>query len=257
MLDKILAMAESAEREGGLAHEAVGSHMRVGLPAAMLRSSETAGLEACTPNVSESSRRTKMQGLFVGALLLGLAIAWFAGLRNDFVPANFGVVEPGKIFRSAQISQQMIRHTLEAHHIGLIVNLANEDTPDLKAEELAARELGVGEVHLGLSGDGLGDPDVYPKAIAEIISANQHGKAVLVHCQSGAQRTGGIIATYRILVEGQSPEQAFAEMRQYGHDPKHNPALIPFIKQHLPHWKMQLEQYRQAALTQPATLALQ
>jgi hypothetical protein len=193
----------------------------------------------------------------LGVLLLvagiGFTITWYAGLRNRFFPVNFGVVEPGRIFRIGQISKQIVRKTLENNHIGVIINLTSDDTPDAKAEHAAAAELGVNEVHLGLGGDGLGDPTFYPKALAEMVRANQQGKAVLVHCQSGAQRTGGVIATYRILVEGKSPDEAFAEMKQYGHEPRHNPLLIPFILQHLPEWKVQLEHYRNPAASQAAT----
>lgn len=192
-----------------------------------------------------------VRGLVVlAALAIGFTIWWFAGLRNRFEPVNFGVVEPGRLYRSGQITEPVIRKTLQKNHIGLIVNLSVEDTPDERAEAAAAQDLGVERVNLGLSGDGLGNPDVYPKALADIIKANQQGKAVLVHCQSGAQRTGGIIATYRILVEGKSPDDAFAEMREYGHDPKHNPALIPWIREHLPTWKEQLAKYEATRSTQ-------
>jgi len=184
---------------------------------------------------------------------IALTIAWYAGLRNRFIPVNFGVVEPGKIFRSGQISQQVVCRALRNNNIGVIINLTSDDTPDGRAEHVAATDLGVSEVHLSLGGDGLGDPSVYPRALAEIVRANQEGKAVLVHCQSGAQRTGGIIATYRILVEGKTPDEAFAEMKQYGHEPRHNPLLIPFILQHLPEWKMQFERYRDPTATQAAT----
>lgn len=184
------------------------------------------------------------------AVVIGLTIGWFAGLRNRFEPVNFGVVEPGRLYRSGQISEPVIRRTLRNNHIGLIVYLSNDNTPDERAEEAAAKEMGVRRVNLGLSGDGLGDPNVYPKALADIVEANRQGKAVLVHCQSGAQRTGGIIATYRILVEGRSPDEAFAEMKRYGHDPKHNPALIPWIREHLPRWKSQLAAIESSASAQ-------
>jgi protein tyrosine phosphatase (PTP) superfamily phosphohydrolase (DUF442 family) len=204
---------------------------------------------------SDTNGKYKLVWL-LGALLLvagiALTICWYAGLRNRFLPVNFGVVEPGRIFRSGQISKQVVRGTLEKNHIGLIINLTSDDTPDAKAEHAAAAELGVSEVHLGLGGDGLGEPTYYPRALAEMVRANEQGKAVLVHCQSGAQRTGGVIATYRILVEGKSTDEAFAEMQKYGHEPKHNPLLIPFILQHLPEWKVQLEQYRNPAASQAA-----
>ena len=195
-----------------------------------------------------SATRIAVLGTIIaGVLGIAFTITWYAGLRNRFQPVNFGVVEPGKIYRSGQISQHIVKQTLRDNHIGLIINLSAEDTPDAHAEESAAKALGVEEVRRGLGGDGLGDPNVYPKALADIVRANREGKAVLVHCQSGAQRTGGIIATYRILVEGESPDEAFAEMRRYGHDPKHNPLLIPFIREHLAEWKAQFEQYENSA----------
>jgi protein tyrosine phosphatase (PTP) superfamily phosphohydrolase (DUF442 family) len=200
------------------------------------------------------SRGMLVAGFFViGALILGLTIWWFAGLRNRFVPVNFGVVEPDRIYRSGQISKEVVRKTIENHHIGVIINLNGYDTDDALAEQATANEMGVNQILLPLGGDGLGDPNVYPKALAEIVRANRQGKAVLVHCQSGAQRTGGVIATYRILVEGKSPDEAFAEMREYGHDPRHNPLLIPFILQHLAEWRTQFAAYQTNAATQPAT----
>jgi hypothetical protein len=189
------------------------------------------------------------------ASVCGLAGWWYGGLRNRFEPVNFGVVEPGMLYRSGQISEHVIRKTIQSNHVGLILSLSGDESADLDAEKKAAAELNVDRVFLaGLAGDGIGDPNVYPKAVAEIVKANHNGKAVLVHCQSGAQRTGGVVAAYRILVEGEEPEKAFDEMRRYGHDPKHNPMLIPFIQQHLAEWKAQLPRLEASASTRPTTL---
>lgn len=182
-----------------------------------------------------------MGGIIVLALGLGLTIWWYAGLRNRFYPDNFGVVEPGRIYRSAQISRYVLRKTLSQNHIGLIIDLAHESTPDALAERQIAQEMGIERIdtfHLG--GDGLGDPNSYPLAIEAIVRANRKDKAVLVHCSSGAQRTGGVIATYRILVEGRSEADAFAEAQRFHHSPHSNPLLFPFVEKHLPQWKAQL-----------------
>ena len=169
-------------------------------------------------------------------------IAWYSGLRYRFVPVNFGVVDAGKLYRSGQISSHVIRKTLVDNHIGLVVDLSSrwEDTPDARAERSVAAELGVQRLNLTLRGNGLGDPSVYPRVILAIVEANRSGKAALVHCQSGAQRTGGVVAAYRILVDGTLPQAAYAEMRCYGHDPQDNPHLIPFIDSHLRQWRAQL-----------------
>lgn len=207
----------------------------------------TPALVARTPGTTSRGRASLWSTRIVGwSLVLGLCaaapIAWYSGLRYRFVPFNFGVVEPGKLFRSGQISRHVIRKTLVGNRIGLIVDLSSrwEDTPDARAERSVAAELGVRRLNLTLRGNGVGDPAVYPQVIAAIVEANRAGKAALVHCQSGAQRTGGVIAVYRILVDGTAPASAFAEMRCYGHDPQDNPHLIPFIESHLPQWRSQL-----------------
>lgn len=208
-------------------------------------------METVPTQQKSGGKRAVWIGVFLVAAAISLTIWWFAGLRNQFVPVNFGVVEPGRIYRSGQISKEVIGRTLKNDHIGLIINLNGYDTDDALVEQKTANELGIQQELLSLGGDGLGDPNVYPKALADIVKANRQGKAVLVHCQSGAQRTGGVIATYRILVEGKSPDEAFAEMERYGHEPKHNPLLIPFIRQHLDQWRTQLAALESAPATRP------
>lgn len=167
-------------------------------------------------------------------------VAWTTTVRWWFFPHNFAVVEPGKLYRSAQLSRYLIRKTLLDNHIGLVIDLSKDDTADSYAERRITTELGIPRLNFVLRGNGTGHPDRYPRAIAAIVAANAQGKAVLVHCQSGAQRTGGVVATYRMLIEGKSEGEAFAEAERYGHDPKRNPNLLPFVKSHLEEWKTQL-----------------
>ena len=48
------------------------------------------------------------------------------------------------------------------------------------------------------------------------------------------QRTGGvIIATYEMLVENKTAAEAFAQMREYGHDPTANPHLLEYLNSHM------------------------
>jgi protein-tyrosine phosphatase len=193
-----------------------------------------------------SPRRSRWR-LVIGLVLLacvltGGIIWWYAGLRNYFFPDNFGVVEPGKIYRSAQIHARILRQTLADHNVKVIVDLSQDDSPDERAEQQIAAELGIQRIVIpGLGGKGIGDPNAYPQAIAAIVNANRQGNAVLVHCQSGAQRTGGVIATYRMLVQGQSESEAFAEAGRFHYRASQNPSLVPFVVQHLSEWKAKLE----------------
>ena len=52
---------------------------------------------------------------------------------------------------------------------------------------------------------------------------------IYVHCFSGRDRTGMMVALYRMRTEGWSFEQAFAEMKRYGHEE----STYPNLAQHL------------------------
>jgi tyrosine-protein phosphatase SIW14 len=54
------------------------------------------------------------------------------------------------------------------------------------------------------------------------------GKKVFVHCRYGDDRTGMMIAAYRMAVEGWTPEEARKEMNQYGFHPLVCPSLGPY-----------------------------
>lgn len=208
-----------------------------------IASSNTAA--AAAPGAPAHSRRRARFYAVVGIVVIVFAAAiilWHTGVRNYFYPDNFGVVEPGKIYRSAQIHARVLRQTLLDHNIKVIVDLSQDDTPDERAEQHIAAEMGVERIVVpGLGGNGVGKPDAYPKAIAAIVNANRRGIAVLVHCQSGAQRTGGVIATYRMLIQGRSESEAFAEAGRFHYRPSQNHDLAPFVEQHLGEWKAKLE----------------
>lgn len=211
------------------------------MPASFPATSEPApAAPVATPTVSRWLSTRNIAIVLAVALLIGAIVIWENGVRGWFFPNNFAVVEPGKIYRSAQLSRFLIRRTLLEHHIGLVIDLSYETTTDAKAERAITAELGIPRDNFVLRGNGTGNPDRYTQAIAAIIEANRQGKAVLVHCQSGAQRTSGVIATYRMLMQGVSEADAFAEAERYGHDPKRNPILIPFVETHLAEWKAQL-----------------
>ena len=55
-------------------------------------------------------------------------------------------------------------------------------------------------------------------------------------------RTGGVVATYRLLVERRPPAEVLAEMRQYGFDPRKNDTLLPFLNAHVAEWAAALRQ---------------
>jgi protein tyrosine/serine phosphatase len=191
-----------------------------------------------TAKPSSARRRNRNIAACIVLLVLGVIgflVVWNNGLRDRLLPKNFGIVEPGRLYRSGQISHWQIAPALKDNHIQMIVALsAHGGKPaDLDAELQETRDLGIERQVFPLGGDGTGQIEQYALAIAAIDRALKQGKPVLVHCIAGAQRTGGVIATYQMLVEKKSPAEAFAQMRRYGHDPTANPHLLEFLNAHM------------------------
>lgn len=166
---------------------------------------------------------------------IGSAIAWNNGLRDQFIPRNFGVVEAGQLYRSGQISARLVEPTLRDHGIKTIVSLSASGAKpaDVAAERKAVNDLGIDWELFPLRGNGTGSVETYAEAVAAIDRAKKEGKPVLVHCVAGAQRTGGVIAAYLLLVEKRSPAEVYAGMKSYGHDPRDNPHLLEYLNSHM------------------------
>lgn len=171
----------------------------------------------------------------IAIVLLGTVIASRLWWTHQQTPKNWGVVVPGQIYRSGQISRHAIAQVLRDHGIKRVIFLSEDkaDRPDVQAEERACRELGIERINLPLDGDGRGDIEMYARAIELIAQSQQRGEPVLVHCHAGAQRTGGVIAMYRTLIERKTSGQALAELFAYGHDPEKNPALLPYLNENV------------------------
>lgn len=185
---------------------------------------------------TEKSRWTRFTHIALVVVVIGAGIwIWEELLEDHIIPKRWGVVEPGKIYRSGQLSATLVKKTLKKHNIAVIVNLCGNvpGDKDQEAEKRAAAELGIEMLRFPLKGNGTGDIRNYAQAIAAIVDAKKQGKPVLVHCAAGAQRTGGVIACYRVLVEKKPPSFAYTELVRYGWDPDDDQALLTYINDNM------------------------
>jgi tyrosine-protein phosphatase SIW14 len=68
--------------------------------------------------------------------------------------------------------------------------------------------------HVPMSAFGLRDDRVLQ---ALRIMADPTNRPLLIHCQHGADRTGAIVALYRVVIQGWTPENAVLEMNRGGY----------------------------------------
>ena len=114
-----------------------------------------------------------------------------------------------KFYRSGQPTAQGIITASKAYGIRTIVSL--NDKPD------ESTLTGLKLVHVPMSAFKTADED--DPQLARSLAAIQRGLArgpTLVHCQHGKDRTGGIVAVWRILYQGWSKEAAIREMNEGG-----------------------------------------
>ena len=124
---------------------------------------------------------------------------------------NYGVVN-GQIYRGGQPENAGFAE-LKKIGIDIVVNLRHE--PDEIARERALVEA-QGIRYVSIPWRGKQDPNTEQVAeFLELIRDNAARK-VFVHCERGAERTGVMVACYRMSRDHWTPGQALDEMERFG-----------------------------------------
>ena len=208
-------------------------------PSALESSSEGDGRSLSRRVARRQAHAASHRGWWTAGLLIlsGLAaVGVWDAVKYDFIAKRFGVVEAGGLFRSGQISAAMFVPTIRENEIDTVLCLTGADeTAPGHTEEVAAVEAmdDVKFERFPLRGDGTGDFEVYFNALASLVSARRADRKVLVHCAAGAQRTGSLVAAYRLLVLRDDPADVYAELSRYGWQPE-DAAMLDYLNQHLP-----------------------
>ena len=163
------------------------------------------------------------------------AYTWKEHLEDRLIPKRWGVVEAGSIYRSGQLHPALIERVLIEHDIGVIVDLNGKRIGKVEheTEDEVAMNLGIDKKRYPLNGNGTGNIEQYAQAIAAINKAVKEKQPVLVHCSAGSQRTGGVIAMYRLLVQKQSVLPILEEMEQYDWDSEDDQVLSIYLDKNI------------------------
>ena len=191
--------------------------------------------QTSTPIVRPRSTARLLVKIAIIVAVIGSAIwMWEEVLEDRLIPKRWGVVVPGEVYRSGQLSPALVRKTLDKNGIELVLHLGVHDADNAahEAEQEAVEALGIERRLFPLAGDGTGDINNYAEAIAAIDRARDEGRRVLVHCAAGSYRTGGVIASYRMFVEGMAPADAWREMKRYSWN-SDNPILPDYLNSHM------------------------
>ena len=126
---------------------------------------------------------------------------------------NFGEVTP-HLYRGGLLRGDGIK-ALKKLGIDIVIDTHANDS----SEERDTRALGMRYVAIPWHCPWPKD-EVFAKFL-KVLKENK-GKKVFVHCRLGDDRTGMMVAAYRMAEEGWSPEEAMKEMKSFGFTKSHH-----------------------------------
>jgi protein tyrosine/serine phosphatase len=157
-----------------------------------------------------SNHLSALLPLLVFLLALGRCEAGERGQPAQDGILNFGKVDE-QVYRGAQPDAEAIK-TLKKLGVKLIVNLR---LPGDGWKEEASEALANGILYTNFPMSGVGRPN--DEQVRQVLALFENLSApVFIHCQHGCDRTGTVIACYRIQHHGWSAELALREAERYG-----------------------------------------
>jgi protein tyrosine/serine phosphatase len=172
-------------------------------------------------HVERHSLRSWRRKLIV--LLCSFVSAWIGA--SDFylgamqISGNFHPVVPGEFYRSAQPTAADISYYQKEYGIRTIINLRGENVgSDWYDDEIAqVQRLGIAHVNFRMSAK----RELTEAQFVELVRVLQNvEKPILVHCNSGADRSGLVSALYVAAVAKMGEDAAESHLSLwYGHIP--------------------------------------
>jgi hypothetical protein len=180
-------------------------------------------------NTQGRSRRRRRQVVLGLLIVIGLgAVAIF---RRPLFEGNFGVVDPGLVYRSAQPTADLPR-LIRAYRLAAVLNLRGGSPSDswYASEVRLTRENAVVFYDLPLNAT---QRPTRRDLIRLLDLFDRTPYPLLIHCKQGSDRTGLAAALYVLSRRGESPAQALRAFSiGYGHVALGGPAHLhePFLE---------------------------
>jgi tyrosine-protein phosphatase SIW14 len=163
--------------------------------------------------------------LAVVSLIAGTQVSWCQAERELRGLPNFGRVTEN-LYRGGQPAADGFKE-LHAMGVGIVVDFREEPT-EMATEKREVESLGMKSVRIPWNASH--EPSsAQIVEFLDLVRANPDTK-LFVHCRRGADRTGVMIAAYRIAVEHKTVAEAVSEMRRYHYDWLFRPQLKRYIE---------------------------
>jgi len=151
-----------------------------------------------------------MTKVVLASLFLLARLAFAAGAESAHI-RNFGAVNEN-VFRGGAPTDAAL-HELKALGVKLILDL-REDGGGRLEEKRKVEQLGIRYEHIPMSVMSAPRPADIEKALSLIL--REQSAKIYIHCLRGKDRTGTVVACYRIQHDGWDNRRALAEAKEYG-----------------------------------------
>lgn len=165
----------------------------------------------------EVKLRRTLQAVAVAVALPTVSFAGYCGAL--IYSGNFHAVADGVLYRSAQLSKEQFAASIRQYRIKSILNLrgAHPHEAWYDDEVAAAQENGAAHYDIALSSKRFVGDEQMEQILALLRDAP---KPLLIHCKSGADRSGLVAALYRYSIEHADAAEADRQLSlAYGHFP--------------------------------------
>ena len=159
-------------------------------------------------------RRLVLRIAMVAVALPATVLAFQAALRET---GNFHEVVAGELYRSAQPTPAMLREDVSRHGIRTVINLrgAHPGAAWYEDEKRTAHDMGLKLIDFPMSANRELSTDRALELLATLRGAE---KPILVHCFTGADRTGLASIIYANQIAGVDEETAEGQLSPlFGH----------------------------------------
>jgi tyrosine-protein phosphatase SIW14 len=176
------------------------------------------------------THRTVLQCVLAAAVLFSVPPSVWSQSNSQTVTRAKGIPNWGQVTDTLYRGGQPVAagfKSLQQLGVGIVVDFRDEPE-EIASERREVEGLGVRYVSIPWSGNRYpSNPQVVE--FLDLVRANPQTK-IFVHCKRGADRTGVMIAAYRIAVEHKTAADAVAEMHQYHYDHFWLPQLERYVR---------------------------
>lgn len=183
------------------------------------------------PEMSARRRARRLSIILTTLLAVALGARFaYTGVVPNLFPKRFHTVDPGKVYRSGQLTPAAFESVIREHKIRTIIDLGSTihgQAPGERRNHRAAEALGVTRYVFHLYGDSSGNPNEYIQALR--LASDPANQPVLIHCGAGTERTGFACLLYKAHHFGTPIDEGFREAQSVGHNPRRTPMLRTMI----------------------------